>query len=323
MVNPVPLSERAKGRWAGILEAVGVDKAHLSNRHGPCPLCGGKDRFRFDDKGGRGTWFCSQCGAGSGAEMVKRFLGVEFREAALEIERHLGGAPVRQVRSGPRAQDVKAAMALLWKSGRPVGDVPATRAWWERRCGHVPDCADLRGVGEVSLNGCGVWAALLAKVRDPEGHWVNLHRTFLTADGEKAPIDDPRRVMALPLPKGSAVRLSEAAPAMGVAEGMETAVSASLMAGVPVWAALNANGVRGFTPPACARWFTVYGDQDESFEGQSAAFTLARSLWAKRKDWEGGLHVSVAIPGLTLDGPARDWNDEHAVSREADRIPSP
>ncbi len=67
-----PLKDRALGRWRGILPALGVPAKALSNRHGPCPMCGGKDRFRFDDKGGRGTWICSQCGAGDGIELVKR-----------------------------------------------------------------------------------------------------------------------------------------------------------------------------------------------------------------------------------------------------------
>ena len=63
--------------WAGGAEyspSLGVPAKALTNRHGPCPVCGGKDRFRFDDKGGRGTWICSTCGAGDGIELVKRLL---------------------------------------------------------------------------------------------------------------------------------------------------------------------------------------------------------------------------------------------------------
>ena len=50
-----PLKDRARGRWPGILTALGVPAKALRNRHGPCPVCGGKDRFRFDDKGGAGN----------------------------------------------------------------------------------------------------------------------------------------------------------------------------------------------------------------------------------------------------------------------------
>ena len=45
-------------------------KGH-QNRHQACPVCGGSDRFRFDDKEGRGTWFCNQCGAGDGLKLVE------------------------------------------------------------------------------------------------------------------------------------------------------------------------------------------------------------------------------------------------------------
>lgn len=41
--------ERARGRWREILPQLGIDTSYLRTRHGPCPLCGGKDRFRWDD----------------------------------------------------------------------------------------------------------------------------------------------------------------------------------------------------------------------------------------------------------------------------------
>jgi hypothetical protein len=59
---------RAGDTWPAILEALGVPSAALTGKHGPCPAqaCGGKDRFRFDNKWGRGDWFCNQCGDASG-----------------------------------------------------------------------------------------------------------------------------------------------------------------------------------------------------------------------------------------------------------------
>ncbi|TAJ88609.1 MAG: hypothetical protein EPO10_01440 [Reyranella sp.] len=40
-----------------------------------CSICGGKDRFRFDDKGVEGTWFCNQCRAGTGIILVRKLNG--------------------------------------------------------------------------------------------------------------------------------------------------------------------------------------------------------------------------------------------------------
>ena len=54
--------ERARGRWREVLMHFGIDEKYLHNRHGPCPLCGGKDRFRFDDRHGSGSYFCNENG---------------------------------------------------------------------------------------------------------------------------------------------------------------------------------------------------------------------------------------------------------------------
>ena len=63
----------ANGRWYEILTSLGVSAHYLQDKHGPCPLCGGKDRFRWDDLEGRGTYICNQCGAGTGVTLVMKF----------------------------------------------------------------------------------------------------------------------------------------------------------------------------------------------------------------------------------------------------------
>lgn len=85
----IPLKDRARGRWHGILQALGVDRQFLNDKHGPCPVCGGKDRFRFDDRDHRGTFFCSFCGAGDGVTLVMRVKGLDFKTAA---QKNRGGS---------------------------------------------------------------------------------------------------------------------------------------------------------------------------------------------------------------------------------------
>ena len=48
------------GKWRPVLEGYGI-KLGNPRKEGPCPVCGGKTRFRFDDLGGQGTSFCSHC----------------------------------------------------------------------------------------------------------------------------------------------------------------------------------------------------------------------------------------------------------------------
>lgn len=81
----------ARGYWSRILPALGVNV--LKNRHQACPVCAGKDRFRFDDQEGRGTWFCNQCGAGDGLALVSKVLDVGISEAAERVNGLIGNHP--------------------------------------------------------------------------------------------------------------------------------------------------------------------------------------------------------------------------------------
>ena len=70
MLDRSSIHDRALGRWKGILAGIGVDPKYLTGKNVGCPLCkDGKDRFRFDDKRGEGTWICNRCGAGSGVDL--------------------------------------------------------------------------------------------------------------------------------------------------------------------------------------------------------------------------------------------------------------
>ncbi|MFQ3386388.1 DNA primase, partial [Escherichia coli] len=82
-MNVTETIKHACGHWSRILPALGVKV--IKNRHQACPVCGGSDRFRFDDKEGRGTWFCNQCGAGDGLKLVEKVFGVNPSEAAQKV----------------------------------------------------------------------------------------------------------------------------------------------------------------------------------------------------------------------------------------------
>jgi putative DNA primase/helicase len=93
--------EAARGRWPDLLSTIaGLSAEQLTDEHQPCPLCGGTDRYRFDDLDGSGSWFCNQCGgkdgrggAGNGMDLLMRRTGLSFADAARRIEQHLGLQP--------------------------------------------------------------------------------------------------------------------------------------------------------------------------------------------------------------------------------------
>jgi putative DNA primase/helicase len=89
------------GRWPDLLmQLAGLTPDQLTDTHQPCPLCGGEDRYRFDDLDGTGSWYCNQCGgkdhtggAGSGMDMLMRRTGLTYPEACKRIEQHLNIKP--------------------------------------------------------------------------------------------------------------------------------------------------------------------------------------------------------------------------------------
>lgn len=98
-LDAAAVRETARGRWPGlILPALGIDVPNSPRTHAPCPVCGGKDRFRFDDRDGRGTHYCNQCEpqAGDGFALVMKVIGCTFPEALHRVAGVLGLDPTTQ-----------------------------------------------------------------------------------------------------------------------------------------------------------------------------------------------------------------------------------
>ena len=140
--------------------------------------------------------------------------------------------------------------------------------------------------------------AMLAKVTDADGKGCAIHRTYLTVDGQKAAVSSPKKIIGN-LPPGAAVRLSPPAECMGIAEGIETALAASIRFGVPAWAAVSAIGLERWTPPTGTRRALIFADNDLSFTGQAAAFALAKRIAAV------GIATEINAPTV----PGADWCD--------------
>ena len=120
------VAKAANGRWHGLLAELGVSTEHLVNRHGPCPGCGGRDRFRFDDLDGRGTWICGGAGnlqAGDGFDLLRHVYGWTAGEALGQVARVLGMDQDRAALLSRRpsvATRPKAPASRRWRSICPI-----------------------------------------------------------------------------------------------------------------------------------------------------------------------------------------------------------
>lgn len=302
----ISIHERAKGRWPAILPILGVPADYLRNKHGPCPLCETpKKWFRFDDKDGTGSWICNQCGAGNGVDLVMRRNGLSFVDAAKEIERHIDGAPVCAMPPSPDTADLRQKMQRTWDAARLIQEGSAAATYLQRRIGLTTFPRELRAHGRLyCYEGDGLTPslrpALLARVRDIHGKPVTVHRTYLTHEGTKAAVDKPKRLMKSgPLPDVCSIPLAPVAETLGVAEGIETALSATALFGTPCWAVISTAFMEKWAPPGGVRNVVIFADHDESCAGQHAAFELRHRLLAR------GLKVELKKPDVV----GEDWND--------------
>lgn len=307
-------SDMALGRWSSILPQLGVPASVLSGKHQPCPICGGDDRFRYDNKDGRGAYICGKCGAGDGIDLVAGFLGLSKPDAMRRVDEIIGSGSTSRatVKSGPTDEQKIEWARRLWSSGRKIEKgSPADAYLTSREIGEkdYTELRSLRFVDALKYDEDLSFPAMIAAVQGADGKLCAVHRTFLAVDGSgKADVPSPKKVLGV-LTAGSAIRFSPPQETLGIAEGIETAMSASAMFSLPVWASVTANGLRNWAPPHGCKEVAIFADADESFTGQSAAYDLAFRL---RRD---GFSVSVHLP----DRLGADWADMYASQSHGER----
>ncbi len=285
--------DAARGCWPSILHHIGVDAHYLTGRHTACPLCGqGKDTFRFDDKNGDGTYFCGKCGAGRGIDFVMKYLSMPFAQAASRVDEIIGNADLSPISAKPE-KDPRPLLRNIGKGLQPIigtvaEDYLRNRGlqvssdvlrfhpgleYWER---------DNHGAHRKS----GVFPAMVAPIFSPEGELLTYHITYLS-NGQKAVVDSPKKIKPPIKPiTGGAIRLHTYSDTLAVAEGIETALAVHQEYQMPVWATVSANGMESLVLPDDVRSVLIFADNDKSFAGQKAAYSLARQLTNQRKKVE-------------------------------------
>ena len=264
---------------------------------GSCPFHNEKTpSFKiYDDD----HFHCYGCGAhGDVIDFVQRADGLAVPEA-IERLRHLAGEsqPRRSIRaSGDEEKDKKVVRAReIWRAAMSMDhpDAELGRRYLRRRGIAIPAPDTIRFAPALwhDLERRTFPALVCAVAIWPEGRVSGIWRIYLDSHGGKAPVEKPK--MGLGRAAGGAVRLEPAAARLGLAEGVETAMSIQQAADLPVWACLSAGGLRTVILPPTVRDILIAADGDPV--GERAAQAAAERFLVE------GRQARIARPPTNMD----------------------
>ncbi|MFQ2222155.1 DUF927 domain-containing protein [Aeromonas enteropelogenes] len=295
----------AAGHWPDLLAAVGIDIPRRG-KHGPCPACGGKDRFRLDDKGGRGTWICSQCGNGDGLDLVGKVTGRQPKEAAELIAPlvglsdsgldHAARKQLHQQQQARAEQEHKQAEQQRRKAARRATSISADikqgiSPYLERKALSglpMPLTQRVIAVGELTYQP----GSLVVPLRDEAGGLVNVQ--LINTDGDKRYLPGGQ--------KAGAFHRIDGGELVAVVEGYASGLSVQAATGATVYCAMDAGNLLAIAQIARRQHpearLLLCGDNDEGTKGNPGK--------AKAENAAATVGGLLALPSV-----AGDWNDYH------------
>lgn len=317
----------ARGCWEQVLPNLAPalkDAVERRGRHVPCPVHGGRDGFRvFPDVDETGGGVCNTCGYfADGFSLLMWINGWDFGRSIREVAEQVGSKSRHAKSAAAKSEDDirREQLNRTWRESVPLSHPCAepARLYLARRGLSVKVPEVLRfhaALGYFEENRLVAdYPALIAQVSDQGGEAVTIHRTYLTPDGRKAPVESPKKLMRHSLARqmtGGAIRLMPSGNRLAVTEGIETALAVMEATGIPAWATGNAHLLATFQPPAGIEQVLVFADKDRpsrqhpSGHGQEAARELVTRLWGM------GIRAGAIAPALDIpDGKnGIDWQD--------------
>lgn len=269
------------------------------NKHytGKCPICEAKGKFRIDNKNGKGTYIC-KCSSGNGWTLLEKTQGKDFKTLACEVDGILGNTFDGMDQQKEISKTEKLRNKVLYKFNK-LNLIKGTMA---------DEYLKNRGIAVQNINNVrfcesdktpeGKFSAIYSIATDAKGNACYLHRTFLNG-AKKADIMTNKKMNSLQedsyleYAQSVAIRLSEVSSTLGIAEGIETALSCNQIYKCATWATLNASIMKKFLAPKGVKHLIIFADTDSNLTGHSAAFECGRKNLLSNNDVE---KVSIRWP---------------------------
>lgn len=301
--------DAVKGQWGRVFHHYGLPP--ITGKHhfkGACPICGERGKFRIDDKNGSGSYICV-CGSGQGWKLLQQTQDKSFETLASEIDVLLGNTYEKNTHIEPSKTD-KLRNRVYNRFNRLLA-IKGTNAEQYLNNRHITKLPE-QWVKYSDNEGNG-YSAIYSIATDAYANYCYLHRTIL--DGaKKADITAPKLMTSLQEKnylehaQSVSIRLFPVASTLGIAEGIETALSCAQIYKCNTWSTINAAFMKRFIAPAGIEHLIIFADRDNNGTGQAAAYICANKNLLSKNDvrkvsirWpEKGDFNDVLITGLKV-----------------------
>ncbi|MDG1752678.1 MAG: toprim domain-containing protein [Thalassotalea sp.] len=306
-----------------------------------CPVHGGKSGEAFTlykDADVSGGGVCNSCGAQpDGFKLLMWIKGWDYREALEKVADELniqnsGNAPKASLRKAyvPKPltkEELAEAKKLCNKRDDIISECVPINHWSAKPAQRYfarRGFDDLRILSKEVMfhKGLpswfydkkseqwikeGVYPCIVSIIRNSKSEVMNIHRTFISDDGFKAPIKSPRKLGAAIVThpvSGCSIQLNPSTSTMAVAEGLETTLAVkATYSDLAVNCTLNAELMKNWQPPIGCNTVFIFADLDATQTGEVAAQTLYDKLNAK------GLTCYICLPEPEANRTNIDWAD--------------
>lgn len=289
--------EAAKGRWSEILPTFGITNEVGTNKHSECPICG-KKKFRIDNKEGSGSYICV-CSSGYGYKLIERATGLDSSSILKGIKDIIGYDEPEEF-SKPKINLNLDTALKDWKRSVTLAGTPAEKYLNNRGIWIMPK-GGVKWIDSIKDSEYGELSAMYAIASNEKGEPVYRHVTYLRGR-EKADVEKSKKMLTLQKKDGSvAIKLFPHQTTLGIAEGIETALSVNQQFKCPCWATLNASLMKKFRAPKGVDHLIIWADRDRGGTGLAAAFECGRA----------NIYASNDIAKVTIKWTERvgDFND--------------
>ncbi len=290
------------GRWVKLRKA-GHELVGLCPFHGE-----NSPSFRVNDS--KGLYHCFGCGAsGDIIDFVRAAESVDFIGAVRWLTGDEVLTPIdptwranqARIERAERSAAILAAQAQ-WHEARSIVGTPAEKYLHSRGItGPMPPSIRFRRVplwrDKTTGKDGRPFPALIAACQDVRGKVVGVQRVYLTEDGQKARMANPK--LSLGQVRGGAVRLGPVARTIILCEGPEDGLTLrQRFPDASVWVALGTGNLPFVELADAVETVTIAGDNNAA--GRAAVAAGAEAFAAR------GREVRAIYP----DPAFVDWNDE-------------